>query len=437
MQRMSHPCWLHAVPVLCCVAIAPPVAAHGVEVGQLGWNWEAWVLASLALAVFGYVRGLLRMDAGARDRVFGIWRCAAFAAGIGVLVLALLSPLDALDDQLFSAHMLQHMLLILVAPPLFVWSRPATAWLWAFELPARRVIGRFWMGAPGVQCSIRFLMRPLAVWVLSSFALWFWHLPGPYGWALGNEWVHTGEHLSFFLTALAFWSLVLAPYGRRQLSYGASLLFVGTLGMQMGLIGAILTFATRPLYLVHGHSTMVWGLTSLEDQQLAGLIMWVPAGLVYTAAMSGLFVAWLRDAGHRAVSATKQQLTRDRLLRSASAASLLLVALASSGCQDNAAASPWKISGAQPARGPALIRHYGCGACHTVPGVAQADGTVGPPLTQFGRRAYIAGTLQNNPDNLILWLRDPQQVAPGNAMPNTGLTQRDARDIAAYLYTLQ
>jgi cytochrome c oxidase assembly factor CtaG/cytochrome c2 len=436
MQRLNPPAWIHLLLALACMALAPTASAHGVEAGQLTWNWEGWVVVSLAIAVFGYLRGLLRMDAAARAHVFGVRRYAAFAAGIGVLVVALLSPLDVLDDQLFSAHMAQHMLLLLVAPPLLVWGRPATAWLWAFQLPGRRAIGRFWMGAPGVQSSIRFLTRPLPVWVLSSFALWFWHLPGPYAWALDSEWVHTGEHLSFFLTALAFWSLVLAPYGRRQLGYGPSLLFVGTLGMQMGLIGAILTFATRPVYLAHGRDTIAWGLSLLEDQQLAGLIMWVLAGFVYTAAMAGLFVAWLHDAERKAVDA--QRTGRGaRVLRQASMASLLVLALVLSACGDKTATSPWQISGAQAARGPELIRHYGCGACHTVPGVDQASGTVGPSLAQFGRHAYIAGTLPNNPDNLILWLRDPQRVLPGNAMPNTKVTQRDARDIAAYLYTLQ
>jgi cytochrome c oxidase assembly factor CtaG/cytochrome c2 len=435
MQRLNTPArWSRILLVLACAVQAVPAFAHGDTIGQLGWNWEGWILASLAVAVFGYVRGLLRMEACARARVFGVGRYAAFAAGIGVLFVALISPLDALDDQLFSAHMLQHMLLILVAPPLLVWSRPASAWLWAFRLPTRRVIGRMWMGAP--QRSFHFLMRPLSVWLLSCFALWFWHLPAPYGWALGNAWVHAGEHLCFFLTALAFWSLVLAPYGRRQLDYGSSLLFVGTLGMQMGLLGAILTFAPRPVYLGHAHTTAVWGLSLLEDQQLAGLIMWVPAGLVYTGTMSVLFVAWLRDAERKAVAALKAG-RRTRAMHAAGALSLLLLVLALSGCQDQAATSPWRISGAQPARGPALIEHYGCGACHMVPGVDQANGTVGPPLSHFGRRGYIAGTLHNEPANLMLWLRDPQKVLPGNAMPNTGLTERDARDIAAYLYTLQ
>lgn len=432
MQRLKLPArWLHALPALAC---ATPVLAHGGNVGQLGWNGEGWIVTSLVLAVFGYVRGLLRMDAGARARIFGHGRCVAFAGGVGVLVIALLSPLDALDDQLFSAHMLQHMLLIVVAPPLLVWSRPATAWLWAFDLPARRVIGRVWMGAPGVQRGVRFLLRPLVVWTVSCFALWFWHLPAPYEWALGNAWLHALEHLCFFATALAVWSLVLAPYARRQLGYGASLLFVGTAGMQMGLLGAILTFAPRPVYLVHSSAPLAWGLSVLEDQQLAGLIMWVPAGLVYTGAMAVLFVAWLRDAERKA-AAEAMQARRARGLQRAGVLSLLLI-LALSGCQQ-ASSSPWHMRGAQPERGPELIGHYGCGACHMIPGVADANGNVGPPLIHFAQRGFIAGTLPNEPANLMLWLRKPQQVLPGNAMPNTGLTERDARDVAAYLYTLQ
>jgi cytochrome c oxidase assembly factor CtaG len=278
-------------------ALAPSTGA------PLNWNGSWWVLTSLIIAVFGYLRGVLRMDPGARGRVFGIGRYLAFAAGIGMLVVALVSPLDALDDQLFSAHMVQHMVLMLVAPPLLVWGRPATAWLWAFPLPSRRAIGRFWMRTPGLERSVRALMGPLTVWLLSSFALWFWHLPGPYRWALDNEWIHTGEHLCFFLTALAFWSLVLAPYGRRQLDYGPSLIFVGTLGVQMGLLGAILTFAARPVYMLSAGSTLAWGLSPLEDQQLAGVIMWVPASFVYLAAMVVLFVAWLHDAERKASAA--------------------------------------------------------------------------------------------------------------------------------------
>jgi cytochrome c len=89
-----------------------------------------------------------------------------------------------------------------------------------------------------------------------------------------------------------------------------------------------------------------------------------------------------------------------------------------------------------PDRGQRLISDYGCGSCHVVPGVGGADGLVGPPLTDFGRRSYIAGVLPNNAGNLQHWIRDPQSVVPGNAMPDLGVSPVDARDIAAYLLTL-
>ncbi len=102
------------------------------------------------------------------------------------------------------------------------------------------------------------------------------------------------------------------------------------------------------------------------------------------------------------------------------------------------AANPaWLVVGGHPERGPALITAYGCGGCHTVPGVKGARGNVGPPLTRFGDRTYVAGMLRNSPANLIRWIRDPQGVVPGNAMPNMGVTEADARDLAAYLYTLR
>jgi cytochrome c2 len=90
-----------------------------------------------------------------------------------------------------------------------------------------------------------------------------------------------------------------------------------------------------------------------------------------------------------------------------------------------------------PARGEELIGKAGCGSCHTIPGIAAAKGLVGPPLDHMGRRVYIAGTLQNTPDNMIAWLRAPQSIRPGSAMPNMGLGYEEARDIAAYLYTLR
>jgi cytochrome c len=114
----------------------------------------------------------------------------------------------------------------------------------------------------------------------------------------------------------------------------------------------------------------------------------------------------------------------------------LLIALA--GCQGgHAEARGRTVPGGDARRGESVIEAFGCGACHTIPGVDGASGMVGPPLTSWARRAYIAGTLPNAPENLIRWVVDPHAVEPGTAMPQLGVNEAQARDIAAYLYTLQ
>ena len=140
--------------------------------------------------------------------------------------------------------------------------------------------------------------------------MWAWHLPGPYQAALRSDGVHALEHASFFITALLFWWVLARPDYRRRLSFGADLIFLFTAAMQSGVLGALITFARQPWYPMHAEPASWWGLTALEDQQLAGLIMWVPASLAYLAAaaavlLSGLArldrktlkVAWERSTG--------------------------------------------------------------------------------------------------------------------------------------------
>ncbi len=115
---------------------------------------------------------------------------------------------------------------------------------------------------------------------------------------------------------------------------------------------------------------------------------------------------------------------------------LSVVALLSS-CNGDADRAASEMTGGTPAKGRAAISRYGCSACHTIPGVAGASGMVGPPLAQVASRVYLAGRLQNTPDNMILWIQNPQGVDDKTAMPNLGVTEQDARDIASYLYTLK
>lgn len=127
-----------------------------------------------------------------------------------------------------------------------------------------------------------------------------------------------------------------------------------------------------------------------------------------------------------------------RVVRPCTASLALALCLALGGCEETRSREPLqRVPGGDAERGAALIQSYGCGSCHVVPGVRTADGMVGPPLTAFGRRVYIAGQVANTPEHLITWIEVPQSIEPGTAMPNLGVSEQEARDIAAYLYTLR
>jgi putative membrane protein len=289
MRLMSPTCPLAALALASATA-----RAHGTgQAEAAGIDWDPLLFAWIVGAGLVYVAGLVRMGAARRARVVGGRRALAFAGGIASLLAALLSPLDALADELFSAHMTQHLVLLLVAPPLLALGRPYIVWLWALRLAQRRRVGRALMRLRR-SSPARFIVGPQATWAALTFVLWFWHLPRPYGWALADTSVHLLEHLSFFFVSIAFWNLVEEPYRKRRMGYGTTMLYVASIGLQNGLLGALLTFANHPLYAAHTAAhTLAYGLTPLEDQQLAGVIMWVPASTIHLVALCWLFVRWL------------------------------------------------------------------------------------------------------------------------------------------------
>jgi cytochrome c oxidase assembly factor CtaG len=199
---------------------------------------------------------------------------------------------------LFSAHMTQHEVLMLVAAPLLVLSRPIVLFLWAFPVQWSRRIGNV-AKIGWVSSAWRFLTIPLIAWLVHAIALWVWHAPVLFDAVQQNEWVHTLQHLSFLGSALLFWwALIHGPQG--AMGYGAAVLYLFTTSIHSGVLGALLAVAGSAWYPSYAGLTASWGLTPLEDQQLGGLIMWIPAGLVYLVAGLALFVGWLREADLRA-----------------------------------------------------------------------------------------------------------------------------------------
>jgi putative membrane protein len=241
----------------------------------------------LALSGGWYTLGVLRLwrNAGV-GRGIGRLQAAAFAGGWLALVLALVSPLDALGARLFSAHMVQHELLMLVAAPLLVLGRPLAAWTWGLSPARRQVVGR-WIRVPWWAATWALLTDPLAAWALHALALWLWHVPSWFEAALRNEGWHALQHASFLGTALLFWWSALGGDSRSRAS-GFALLYLFTTMLHTGALGALLTLAPTPWYPSYAAATGALGLDPVADQQLGGLVMWVPGSLAYLVA--GLLV---------------------------------------------------------------------------------------------------------------------------------------------------
>ena len=291
-------------PALAAVLAPAPLLAHAGRPVQPHDLWTAWSLEPgivLALLASGwlYARGVERVwrRAGVGGGIRR-WQAGCFAAGWATLLVAMVSPLHRLGSALFSAHMVQHELLMALAAPLLVLGRPVVPLLFALPMRWRRAAGGWAKSAP-VRGAWRVVTGPFAAWLLHAAALWIWHLPGAWQAALRSGGMHTLQHASFLGTGLLFWWTVI--HGREgRMGYGASVFYLFATAMHSGGLGALLTFAPRPWYPAYEDGAAAWGLTALEDQQLAGLIMWIPAGASYAVAGLVLLAMWMRESERRA-----------------------------------------------------------------------------------------------------------------------------------------
>lgn len=247
------------------------------------WDWEPTVLA-------GCVALLAAYDLVARPLTARAW---CFGGGVLILLLALVSPLDTLGDTyLFSAHMLQHMLLILVVPPLLILGISPEIW------------ARLLRWAPAARVE-RALGRPPRSWLLGMCVLWLWHAPALYDAAVANEDVHIFQHLSFLVTATIFWWPVLTPLAERRLAFPTVVFYLVAAAFASAILGVIITFAPPGLYPAYEHPVdrlgalalirQEWGLSYALDQQIGGLIMWATGGPVYLISALWALGRWFHE----------------------------------------------------------------------------------------------------------------------------------------------
>ena len=345
--------------------LSPAVAsAHGdaAHTGA-GWTLDAWVTVPLALALVWYSVGLARLARRSADATRWRGGAAWFYAGWLVLAGALVSPLHEAGERSFAAHMLEHELLMLVAAPLLVVSRPLGVLLWALPLRVRTALaatgkGRF------VSAPWHALTAPLVASLLQMGALWGWHAPAAFDRALAYPGWHVAQHVSFLGTALLFWWAMLhSPRQRRGLVVGC-LFFTATAS---GALGALMAFSESPWYA--GYAALgldAFGLSAAEDQQLAGLLMWVPGGLVHAAAGIGLLARGLVDSPSRPATA-------------------LVLALASFGLTGRAQAETVYVSDEQ---GDVIHVIHAADGSHSVIPVGRRPR--GLQLTSDGRRLLVA-----------------------------------------------
>jgi cytochrome c oxidase assembly factor CtaG len=256
------------------------------ELLRSSWEWYPSVVVGCVLLGVAYavlVRPLRRA------------RTLAFLGGTLLLLFALVGPLDGLGDEyLFSAHMLEHLFLLVIVPPLFILGIPPQT--------ASRILG--WPPASAVE---RILGRPAVAWLLGIGTLYLWHAPALYNAALADERLHALQHLSFLTTATIFWWPLLAPLRAHRLRGHTALLYLFLAAVANSVLGAVLTFSSPGLYPLYDRPTdgsaelqlirQGWGLDPQADQQFGGLFMWVVGGFFFLLAALGMYRRWYRESG--------------------------------------------------------------------------------------------------------------------------------------------
>jgi putative membrane protein len=294
---------LHGLAALTLTLLASPAIAwaHGGGHGHGSRVSEELVIDALTalvllLAGAGYALGLARLRA--RGQAISYPRAVAYAAGLAAIALAQLSPIDTWSEIKFSAHMGQHELLVLFAAPLVVVGRPELVMRAVLPAGVRKDLGT-WAHRPRMVLALRVLGNRWFAVVLHGVTTWLWHVPVLFEAALHSESIHALQHLTFFGTsALFWWSMARGRYGR--MGYGIAVVFVFITALHKGLLAMLFTVAGRTFYPTHVERTEALGHDALSDQQLAGLLMWVPAGAVMAALALALFVAWLGAIERRA-----------------------------------------------------------------------------------------------------------------------------------------
>ncbi len=284
---------MSAMELLSPLSLSPlPLAHEGSASLPLGWGFDPLVWVSIGLAAVLYARGLRRWRP--RSYLYSWWHPIAFYLALGLALVALESPLHHLSEELLAAHMVQHMLLSTWAMPLLVLGAPLTPILRGLPSALRLGVVRPLARNRLARRLFPVLVRPLPAFVLMTGALWAWHLPAAYEFALGNGAAHALQHVTFALTAGLFWAALMdiQPLHSR-LSYLGRILFLLAAAAQTTVLSLLILTAEGELYPFYAKASGAWGLSPAQDLQAAGLLMLSDGLMMYLAAIVVCALVWL------------------------------------------------------------------------------------------------------------------------------------------------
>lgn len=271
------------------------------------WSWEPTIVLGLGLALGLYAVGWWRLQRRSRGKnAVEVWRALCYGCGNLLIGIALLSPIATFAGLLLIMHMIQHVLLISAAP-LILLGKPLLPTLWALPLDLRRGLGRLFVPDHPLHRPFRALTNPAVGVTIYVLTLFVWHVPRLYDVAQGYTVVHYLQHVTLIGSAMLFWWSIINPTGgRRRLNYGSAIFYLVPPMLEPHVLGMVLTFAGRPLYLTYQQVPRLWGLSVLLDQQIAGAIMWVAGEIPHLVAVSVLLVLFLRQEEQRADGLIKE-----------------------------------------------------------------------------------------------------------------------------------
>jgi putative membrane protein len=270
-------------------SVVSPAVAHGVDGSGSGpgWTFDPWITVPLTLLLLLYLIGRQRLADRSRVERRRPW---LFLGGWLVLTLAIVSPLHEGGEQSFTLHMIEHELIMLVATYLLAASHSGGILAWGLPARLRHVLGKGWQ-TPLVMLWRR-LTEPVTATLLQAVVMWAWHAPPLFDRALASQGWHVAQHLCFVASSLIFWTAML---DRRRGGYLLSAACLFMTSLVEGALGALMALSVSPWYSAYADMGMSGiGLDPTSDQQLAGLIMWIPGGLVHGGAALGFLYQWLR-----------------------------------------------------------------------------------------------------------------------------------------------